>query len=193
MRKPLVRRSALWATVPGPVISMMLSTFFATPKHGRSPLFCTTFCSKNVLTAVSLFRPRRTGDTQGRSRRFLETDAGPPASGSAARRIFLERTSRFFCWLESGVVPTMPATYQMAAGETVLRERTLRLSVSGAAQSFLEIIRFSAANHLCVDLEYRGSVRRIEPYSLRRTRDGNIVLHAIRASDGGHRSRHIPH
>ncbi len=79
----------------------------------------------------------------------------------------------------------------MTAGETVLRERTLRLPVSGAAQSFLEIIRFAAANHLCVDLEYGGSVRRIEPYSLRRTRDGNIVLHAIRASDGGHHSYRI--
>ena len=97
----------------------------------------------------------------------------------------------FFDWLETGVVPTVPATYQMAAGEIVLRERTLRLPVSGAAQSFLEIIRFAAANHLCVDLEYQGSVRRIEPYSLRRTRDGNIVLHAIRVSDGGHRSYRI--
>ena len=97
----------------------------------------------------------------------------------------------FFAWLETGVAPTVPATYQMAAGETVLRERTLRLPVSGAAQSFLEIIRFAAANHLCVDLKYQGSVRRIEPYSLRRTHDGNIVLHAIRASDGGHRSYRI--
>ena len=97
----------------------------------------------------------------------------------------------FFTWLETGVAPTVPATYQMAAGETVLRERTLRLPVPGAAQSFLEIIRFAAANHLCVDLRYQGSVRRIEPYSLRRTRDGNIVLHAIRASDGGHRSYRI--
>lgn len=97
----------------------------------------------------------------------------------------------FFAWLETGVAPLVPATYQMGAGETVLRERTLRLSVSGAVQSFLEIIRFAAANHLCVDLEYGGSVRRIEPYSLRRTRDGNIVLHAIRVSDGGHRSYRI--
>ena len=88
----------------------------------------------------------------------------------------------------TGVKPPVPATYQMAAGEIVLRERTLRLPVSGAAQSFLEIIRFAAANHLCVDLEYEESVRRLEPYSLRRTRDGNIVLHAIKASDGGHLS-----
>ena len=97
----------------------------------------------------------------------------------------------FFAWLETGVAPTMPATYQMADGETVLRERTLRLPVPGAAQSFLEIIRFAAANHLCVDLRYQGSVRRIEPYSLRRTRAGNIVLYAIRVSNGELRSYRI--
>ena len=97
----------------------------------------------------------------------------------------------FFGWLATGVSPTVPATYQMDAGEIVLRECTLRLPVSGAAQSFLEIIRFAAVNHLCVDLEYEGSVRRIEPYSLRRTRDGDIVLHAAIASDGGHCSYRV--
>ena len=97
----------------------------------------------------------------------------------------------FFAWLQTGVAPAMPATYRMAAGEAVLRDRTLRLPVSGRAQSYLEIIRFAAANRLCVDLEYRGTSRRIEPYSLRRTRDGNIVLHATRASDGEHRSYRI--
>ena len=97
----------------------------------------------------------------------------------------------FFAWLQTGVAPAMPATYRMAAGETVLRDRTLRLPVSGRAQSNLEIIRFAAANRLCVDLEYGETVRRIEPYSLRRTRDGNIVLHATRASDGEHRSYRI--
>ena len=79
----------------------------------------------------------------------------------------------------------------MVAGETVLRERTLRLPVAGAARSHLEIIRFSGVNRLCVDLQYQGSVRRIEPYSLRRTRDGDIVLHAMRASDGQNRSYRI--
>ncbi len=72
--------------------------------------------------------------------------------------------------------------------------RTLTLTlvpVPGRVQSYLEIIRFAASNRLCVDLEYQGSVRRIEPYSLRRTRDGNIVLHATRAVDGEHRSYRI--
>ena len=58
-------------------------------------------------------------------------------------------------------------------------------AVAATAQSYLEIIRFAASNHLCVDLHYQGSVRRIEPYSLRRTLVGNIVLHAIRTRDGG--------
>jgi len=52
----------------------------------------------------------------------------------------------------------------------------------------LETIRFAAANRLCVDLLYQGSRRPIEPYSLRRTRDGNIVLHAVRHDSGAHRS-----
>ena len=97
----------------------------------------------------------------------------------------------FFDWLQTGVTPATPARYRMAAGETVLRERTLRLPVSGRIQFYLEIIRFAAANQLCVDLEYQESVRRIEPYSLRRTREGNIVLHATRVSDGEHRSYRI--
>ncbi|MDE0108227.1 MAG: nucleotidyl transferase AbiEii/AbiGii toxin family protein [Bryobacterales bacterium] len=97
----------------------------------------------------------------------------------------------FFAWLETGVPPSMPTSYRMTAGETVLREPTLRLAVPATARSHLEIIRFSGVNRLCVDLQYQGSVRRIEPYSLRRTQDGNIVLHAIRASDGKHRSYRI--
>ena len=104
---------------------------------------------------------------------------------------FWDVLPEFFAWLETGVAPAEPATYRMADGETVLRERTLRLPVSGRVQSYLEIIRFAAANHLCVDLEYQGSVRRIEPYSLRRTRDDNIILHATRASDGEPRSYRI--
>ena len=104
---------------------------------------------------------------------------------------FWNALPEFFAWLRTGVAPALPATYPMAADETVLRDRTLRLQISGRARSYLEIIRFAAANRLCVDLEYRRSVRRIEPYSLRRTRDGNIILHATRAADGEHRSYRV--
>lgn len=52
----------------------------------------------------------------------------------------------------------------------------------------VETIRFAAANHLCVELGYDGGLRVIEPYSLRRTRDGNYVLHAVRSDNREHRS-----
>jgi predicted nucleotidyltransferase component of viral defense system len=55
----------------------------------------------------------------------------------------------------------------------------------------LEAVRFAGANRLCVQLRYDGRERVIEPYSLRRTRDGNILLHAIRADSGEHRSYRV--
>jgi predicted nucleotidyltransferase component of viral defense system len=57
----------------------------------------------------------------------------------------------------------------------------------------LEAIRFAAANHLCVNLHYRGTRRLIEPYSLRRTKEGNILLHALKHNTGESRSYRIDH
>lgn len=48
----------------------------------------------------------------------------------------------------------------------------------------LEPVRFAAANRLCVELTYGGTSRIIEPYSLRRTRDGNILLFAVKHHTG---------
>jgi predicted nucleotidyltransferase component of viral defense system len=97
----------------------------------------------------------------------------------------------FFAWLEGGEAPIVPAAVAMEAGETVLRERTLLLPISATGQSYIEIIRFAASNRLCVELHYQGTTRRIEPYSLRETRDGNVVLHAFNVDRGEHRSYRV--
>jgi len=65
------------------------------------------------------------------------------------------------------------------------------LPLRGTAQTHLEIIRFAASNRLCVDLDYQGRTRRIEPYSLRRTQDGNIILHAWSVERNEHRSYRV--
>ena len=57
--------------------------------------------------------------------------------------------------------------------------------------SRLDPVRFAAVNRLLVDLGYGGRRRLVEPYSLRRTGAGNILLHAIRADGAGHRSYSI--
>jgi predicted nucleotidyltransferase component of viral defense system len=48
----------------------------------------------------------------------------------------------------------------------------------------LELIRYAGANRLKVDIDYRAvegrqGTRRVEPYSLRRTKDGNLILFVI--------------
>jgi predicted nucleotidyltransferase component of viral defense system len=55
----------------------------------------------------------------------------------------------------------------------------------------LEIIRFAAVNRLCVDLGYGGRRRLVEPYSLRRTTDGNLLLFGVKHRTGELRSYRV--
>lgn len=55
----------------------------------------------------------------------------------------------------------------------------------------LESIRFAAANRLCVNLQYQNKWRLIEPYSLRRSREGNLLLYAVRREDGEDRGYRV--
>lgn len=55
----------------------------------------------------------------------------------------------------------------------------------------LEEIRFAAVNRLCIELGYNGTTRLVEPYSLRRTQAGNLVLHTLRADSKAHRSYRV--
>jgi hypothetical protein len=55
----------------------------------------------------------------------------------------------------------------------------------------LESVRFAAANRLCVNLRYRDSWRLIEPYSLRRSKDGNLLLCAVKHENGEPRTHRV--
>jgi predicted nucleotidyltransferase component of viral defense system len=63
----------------------------------------------------------------------------------------------------------------------------------GAEAGSLETIRFAAANHLCVQLDYfkEGGERTtptIEPYCVRRTSAGDLLLFGVKADSGESRS-----
>ncbi len=101
----------------------------------------------------------------------------------------------FFAWLEQREIRPRLAAHSRAIGE-VLRPRAGGFLALGLPGRPLETIRFAAANHLCVDIDYRDeagkrSTRRIEPYSLRRTQAGGVSLHAERADGSGHRSYRV--
>ena len=55
----------------------------------------------------------------------------------------------------------------------------------------LEKIRFAAANRLCVNLYYKNSYLLIEPYSLRRSKAGNLLLFAVRHNTNEPRSYRV--
>ncbi len=96
-----------------------------------------------------------------------------------------------FTWIMGRAEAPQRARIEPGSGELSVRSRVLPMGVPIRARAPLEIIRFAAANYLCVDLIYDGSVRRIEPYSLRQTAEGNFVLHAIRSDSGEHRSYRV--
>jgi hypothetical protein len=81
----------------------------------------------------------------------------------------------------------------MGANDAVIRERMIGLPAGSPGQTFIEKIRFAAANRLLVEIDYRDkqgrrSTRSIEAYSLRRTQAGEVLLMAVRADSGQSRS-----
>jgi predicted nucleotidyltransferase component of viral defense system len=102
-----------------------------------------------------------------------------------------------FAWIEQGRQPAVPAAFPLAPGDVVIRPAAGTISVPGMASTApLEVIRFSASNRMCVELDYvdeqgRRAVRTIEPYSLRRTQAGDLILHAVRADSRQHRSYRV--
>ena len=110
---------------------------------------------------------------------------------------FWSELPALFAWIEEARRPPTPAAFPLAVGDIVIRPPAGTLTVPGMASTApIEVIRFAASNRLCVELDYtdeqgRRSVRTIEPYSLRRTQAGDIILHAVRADNQLHRSYRI--
>jgi len=99
-----------------------------------------------------------------------------------------------FDWLHEAVAKVAKPTISVAASGATTLDETWRPPAMAQAwhTAFpLEIIRFAAANRLCVNLTYQGSHRLIEPYSLRRTKDGNLLLYAVKHTTGEDRSYRV--
>lgn len=97
----------------------------------------------------------------------------PPFEGHLSR---LEAALR---WIDAPVV-VVPALAAVAASREPL--------VAPAGVTYwglgvpLETARYAGINHLLVEFTYDGKHRRAEPYSLRRARNGNLLLYAWEVS-----------
>ncbi len=92
---------------------------------------------------------------------------------------FWEEAEVLFQWLEGDAVeePVEPIGAMTSEDHTWSPPATL--ATWGRAS--LEVVRFAGVNHLLVELGYKGGTRLIEPYSLRRSSAGNLLLYGVRA------------
>jgi predicted nucleotidyltransferase component of viral defense system len=103
-----------------------------------------------------------------------------------------------FDWLHSRVDQPVLAGFALAA-DTDTSWRMPAMASSWRSLGIgapMEVIRFAAANRLCIQLDYRKENGErvqpvIEPYSLRRTRDGNYLLYGVKADTGEDRSYRV--
>lgn len=107
---------------------------------------------------------------------------------------FWQELPGVFDWLHGVAEKTIKSSIQVSsygAGAVDEAWRPPSMSQAWHTATPFEIIRFAAANRLCVDLTYQGSRRLIEPYSLRRTQDGNLLLYAVKHETGEPRSYRV--
>lgn len=102
---------------------------------------------------------------------------------------FWSELSAVFAWLESGTARPVLTPAPVGSGTEILRPRFGGLASLVPNASIMERIRFAAQSRLLVELSYvrlDGQPRRptIEPYSLRRSRAGNISLVGFDVQDG---------
>jgi predicted nucleotidyltransferase component of viral defense system len=103
---------------------------------------------------------------------------------------FLASLEGVFAWLGGAEAPRLepvPALREQLEPEWVA-PATITRWPGGAP---LEQIRFAGANHLLVELFYHGSTRLIEPYALRRSKAGNLLVYAIKVQTGEVRSYRV--
>lgn len=106
---------------------------------------------------------------------------------------FWNQLPEVFRWLEGATERPALRSLSGQAGETRLFREQVSVQASrlDIGQSALESVFFAAANHLCIDLRYDNRTRRVEPYSLRRTREGHLLLYGCKAQTGEIRSYRV--
>jgi predicted nucleotidyltransferase component of viral defense system len=100
---------------------------------------------------------------------------------------FLSELPEVLAWIEGEDHEELEALNVSERGETefeIINESVESLVSADEETSYLDRIRFAAANRLRVRLGYNEEFRLIEPYALARSSDGNLLLRAIRSDKG---------
>jgi hypothetical protein len=105
---------------------------------------------------------------------------------------FWDELPSIFNWITGVSIPPKLASISSGRGENLTWTPPPTIAQWGLGIP-LESVRFAAINHLCIEIDYlkEGSQLTqylLEPYSLRKTQDDNIILHAIKPGSTDHRT-----
>ena len=96
---------------------------------------------------------------------------------------FWDELELFFMWLENKIKTTQsqPIGTRSRIAEHSITDINKFRSVGA---NMLDSVRFASTNHLCIELDYQkeNGIRKtytVEPYSLRQTSEGNLLLYTL--------------
>lgn len=94
----------------------------------------------------------------------------------------LVRAAGLLAWIEADAAPqpSLPR-HSFGRADVLFAPAGIQFVSGGSA---LETIRFAGANRLLLEFNYSGRRRRVEPYSLRRPKTGNLLLYAWERESG---------
>ena len=170
-RKSSPRRSEPWANEVGRATSTTSSTCSAATTSACTRTRSDPHWKRNAPQRTSPFRRRQTSTNRRCSQSWSRN--GPTCSATNFPRCrhsapFLDELPLLFAWLEGDAEETEAALIPFGRDEDASWSPPPTVATWGAGVP-LETVRFAAANHLLVELDYDGRTRLIEPYSLRRS------------------------
>ena len=122
-------------------------------------------------------------------RQDLEADWGPMLSHQLPELPTLDQfvaaLAEVAAWLGGAPIPVLPP---VPVRETVSAWAAPPMIDTWRAGFAVELIRFAARNRLCIDLDYGGRTRLVEPYSFRRSQAGDLLFFGWNVPEGGIRA-----
>ena len=104
---------------------------------------------------------------------------------------FWDALPEILAWIMSEAEAPLRARIEPGSAEIAIRSRVLPMSVPLRARPALEIIRFAAANHLCVDLAYDGGTGASNPIRCGGRKRGTMFFMPSAPTSGAHRSYRV--
>lgn len=109
---------------------------------------------------------------------------------------FWQELPQIFDWLHRSIVKPAPSAMPVMGHAVDALWHPPAMAQAWHTSAPLELIRYAAANRLCVQLNYvdaKGIQKRpvVEPYSLRRTTDENLLLYVIKHATGEYRAYRV--